>query len=493
MRQKGAITDPKHAEQVRRAYRSLSEGRPGDAKLIAEGLLSRKKRDVAALDILGRVAVSNGELEEAAGYFKNCAGIKQREPGFKVSLGRVYSQQGKYREAIAQFERAQRLRPNDPSITACTARALMRDNSFERAREVLEARINTGPISTEIVDALGRVEIHDRRFDVAVELMQSHLEKGLKPSSELRDLYFTLGSALEKAERFDEAFEAYSRANATVPAPFNPEAYIAHIDRFIKVFSTDKIATLPRAQTHSKLAVFIVGMPRSGSTLFEQILASHRHAFGGGEMPLMGRTERRLPDDVGSTLAWPECVSDMNQADTDRISAAYLQTLAALAPSAERIADKALPNFHRLGLIQMLLPGASIINCRRDPLDMCLSCFGERLNHEAPYSSDLRHLGLVYRQYERLMDHWRQVLDLPILDLGYEDMIADQEKHSRRLIEFCGLEWDDACLQFHQSERRAQTLSFDQVRRPIYKTSVSRAAKFHKHLGPLKEALNAGS
>ena len=189
---------------------------------------------------------------------------------------------------------------------------------------------------------------------------------------------------------------------------------------------------------------------------------------------------------------YPECLARLDAATAQLVAKEYLQKLRQLGGTATRVVDKMPMNFFQLGLIATLFPGARIIHCRRDPVDVCLSCYFQNFAHPHLFTLDLRHLGHYYREYERLMAHWVKVLPLPLLDLHYEELTADQEAASRRLLAFCGLEWDERCLRFHDTQRVVHTSSVLQVRQPMYRSSVGRWKRYEAHLQPLLEALREG-
>ncbi len=247
---------------------------------------------------------------------------------------------------------------------------------------------------------------------------------------------------------------------------------------------------MPPSAEASELPVFIVSMPRSGSTLVERIIHSHPQCFGAGEVPYLHNISRELSGRLHTDVRYPMCMTAATQEQIDIAAAEYLKTIKRLSPRAARITNKELRNYMHMGFAHALLPKARFIHVWRDPMDVCLSCYMERLAPgEAPFTSDLRNLGLYFREYVRLFRHWRQVLGADLLEINYEDLVSDQEAVSRRIIEFLDLPWDDACLEFHQSRRFDRTLSFDQVRRPMYRSSVGRGDRFGAVLDPLREAL----
>ena len=228
-------------------------------------------------------------------------------------------------------------------------------------------------------------------------------------------------------------------------------------------------------------------MPRSGTTLTEQILASHPLVHGAGELLRMDEIRISLHGLTGEN--WPQCVNRLNRKTLDKLAQEHLDWLGRLASGKARVTDKMPHNFVLLGLIDLLFPEARVIHCQRDPMDNCLSMYFQGFNANHVYANNLEHLGAYYRQYERVMAHWRTVLRIPMMDMRYETMVAEPEQSARKLIEFCGLEWDDRCLRFYESGRAVSTPSYDQVRQPIYKKSVARWKRYEKYLEPLKRSL----
>jgi hypothetical protein len=258
------------------------------------------------------------------------------------------------------------------------------------------------------------------------------------------------------------------------------------------IFTAETLQAMPRPSEPSPQPVFIAGMPRSGTTLIEQIIDAHPGAFGAGEILDLPLLLSDLNIRIGSTLTYPECVRDMDSDDVNDLAREYLGRLGHYAPNAARICNKDLGNYLHLGLIAAVWPEARVIHSRREPLDTCLSCYVQKFAPGAhDYSADLRHLGMAYNDYLALMDHWRRI-GVPMLEVDYEDLVENQEAVSRKIIEYCGLPWDDRCLRFHESGRQVITLSREQVKRSMYSTSVGRHRNFAKQLGPLAEVLHEG-
>jgi hypothetical protein len=235
--------------------------------------------------------------------------------------------------------------------------------------------------------------------------------------------------------------------------------------------------------------VFIVGMPRSGTTLVEQILASHPAVFGAGELDDIRQISAALPSLLGSANPYPECLAQAGQSSLTKIADRYLVHLRGLSSDARRITDKMPTNFLHLGLIELLFPQARVIHVIRHPLDTCVSCYFEEFTTTNSYAYDLEQMGIYYKQYERIMRHWKDVLKIRMLDVRYEELVDNQENICRQMIEFCDLEWDDRVLRFYETKRDVATPSFDQVRQPLYRKSIGRWKNYERHLGPLMRVL----
>ncbi|MHC4827088.1 MAG: tetratricopeptide repeat-containing sulfotransferase family protein, partial [Planctomycetota bacterium] len=457
----------------RQARQAFQAGQLPQAQASCEKLLQRNSRNARALEMLGQIAYAQGFLEKAVSYVTTCARLRPRDPTPLVRLGEILSFQGKHREAVDRFERALRLRPDSPQAVAGKAGAYEVSGQRDKARAVLEPYVSAGRDTGEMAIVQARLDLNAKAYDAVIDLVRRHLDRGVIEGTILWHLCFLLGRALERSGRFDEAFAAYQQANAAIPAPFDDDAWRETTNQLIEAFMPERFAQLPKATNNSSLPIFIVGMPRSGSTLIETIIDAHPEAHGAGEFEATHFLIESIPLEIGSNLPYPACIEDFDPNDVDRLSRIYLDQLSALNPEARRITDKYLLNYRHLGLLAVLFPAGRIIHCKRHPLDICLSCYAMSLMpHAHPFASDLRDLGTVYLAYERLMHHWRDVLRIPTLEVPYEALVADQEPWTRRIIEFCGLEWDDRCLRFHEGGRVVQTASYDQVTQPVYSSSV---------------------
>ncbi len=481
---------PKTDELLLKAQRAFESRLLADTEMFCRQILGHEPRHAAALNLLSQVAFARGLYEEAVEHLARCTALHPKDAGTEYSLGELYTYLGRYREAIACFDKALRLKPDDPMAITGKATAYAKSGEHAKTRALLQPFVDARSMTAEMAMPLARVELHDGNVEAITELVDRHAKPGQSGGSSSRHLYWMLGRALEHGGRYDEAFGAYRQANECVEVPFDTDAWQRQTDDTIAAFSAERMRSLPRARHGSSLPIFIVGMPRCGSTLVETILDTHPDAHGAGELATFPLIVNTIAFEIGSSLGYPACIEDLSREDVDAIARAYLDRLEPLAKGVQRVADKYLGNYRYLGLIELLFPEARIIHCRRDPLDTCLSCFCQTLLVAAfPYVTDLQRLGIAYTDYQRLMSHWHQVLQIPVLEVVYEQLVSDQQRVSREIVEFCGLPWDDRCLRFHERSRAVQTASFEQVTKPIYQSSVARYQKFEKHLGPLKAAL----
>lgn len=428
-------------------------------------------------------------------------------------------------EALACCSQVLSLQPDDPAAHNAIALLLQRIDRHEAALDHLRRAIALRPDYADahrnlgvILEEIGRLSEAAACFETAVRLdprspagyyalFQSRKAIAGEPHlAALRDLaddirampdddavlvHFTLGKALADIGEPDKGFEHLLQGNALQRGTigYDEPAVTAFFDKVRAVFTPAQFASKGGGGDPSRTPIFIVGMPRSGSTLIEQVLASHPQVFAGGERRDFHAAMRAIGLERPG-FAYPEAVAQLGHDDIRRLGAAYVARLAAVAPGADRITDKAPANFATVGLIHLALPNARIVHACRDPVDTCLSCFSTLFDTDQPFTFDLAELGRYYRGYARLMAHWHSVLPAGVLlDVQYEDVVADLETQARRVVAHCGLPWDPACLDFHSTSRTVRTASVTQVRQPIYATSVRRWRPSGDVLRPLLEAL----
>lgn len=311
------------------------------------------------------------------------------------------------------------------------------------------------------------------------------------PETDRMELHFALGKAYADAGRHEDSFRQMLAGNKykRQSLVYDEDATLRALSRIPDIYTTELLARGSKAGHSSRLPIFVVGMPRSGTTLIEQILASHPQVFGAGEL----RDLQQLSDEWtrASGLPLPEAAPLLPDGAWQRLGAAYVESVARRAPGFPHIVDKMPSNFTMIGLIRMALPDAKIIHAVRDPVDTCLSFFSKLFSGRQPFAYDLAELGRYYRAYHCLMAYWRRVIPPDVmLEVPYEEVVADMEGQARRILAHCGLDWDPRCLDFHQTRRVVRTASAMQVRQPLYNTSVGRWHVYGDLAKPLLEALD---
>ena len=469
--------DLKRPNEAVTHYRIAIKDRPGDAHLL-NALAGALMERLASID----------DLAEAERCYREAIRVRPDLIILYVNLTVLLRNTGRHDEARICFQQILELDPGNTDAIAGIANVLEYKGEYEAAYNLLKPLLANRNINSHVAISFGSVARHvDRRAEAAA-ILESQAQEALSPR-ELRNIHFQCGRLYDEMREYDKAFDHFSRAHSLATADFDLKRNEKLFDDLIGVFSAEGISRMPRSRVHSELPVFIVGMPRSGTTLVEQILASHPDVFGAGELGDIQKIVATLPAVLGTSVPYPRCMEVVKQEALDELSQGYLSVLTNFSSTATRITDKMPHNFLNLGIISLLFPNARVIHCRRDPVDTCLSIYCLPFNTAHPYTDNLAHLGAYYLQYLRLMSHWKSVLSIPVFEIRYEDLIGDQERWSRKLVEFCGLEWDDRCLRFHETKRNASTHSYDQVRRPMYKKSVARWKNYEQHLGPLIAAL----
>lgn len=401
---------------------------------------------------LGAALEKQGNLAEAGAAYAKAVKINPAHHEAQNNLGAVYSEQGRLVDAIRCFENSIKANPDfiEPHFNLSSLKQYKEDDPHLLYLERNIAKVQEMPVK-------GRIRY-----------------------------WFALGKAREDVGRFDEAFAAYEAGNRLQHeiTPCDEVRADEMLERITKVFDRDFFSARKDVQGSDKAPIFIVGMPRSGTTLLEQILSSHPAVHGAGELMDLNQVVMDARENDGQHF--PDFVSDLVEADFAKMGGEYAERVWKPAPDAQRITDKMPANFFHIGMIRLMLPHARIIHVMRDPMDSCFSNYARLFNDTMEFAYDLGTLGRYYVRYAKLMRHWREVLPPgTILDLRYEDMVADTEGQARRILDYVGLPWDDNCLAFHRNKRHVKTASVAQVRQPIYNTSVARWQRFEKHLAPL--------
>ena len=473
------------------ALRAL--GRFADALASYDIALAINPNFVEALNNRGNTLRDLGRYEDALGSYDKAVAM---QPTFAEALnnrGSTLRDLNRIEEAIASYRKALTIKPESVEALSNLGVVLKELGRFAEAQQAAEQIIKMAPQRTSAYRLFAEVSqfgADNPHLTMMEELMQGAAR--LSGQDQL-DLHFALAKAYEDLGRLDEAFGQLLAGNGLKRGliAYDEAATLSTLKHIQEVFTPELIGTWQHVGEPSPVPIFIVGMPRSGTTLVEQILASHPQVFGAGELKCFSNVVARRATESGARC-FRELTSRMSAEQFRRLGERYIAEIKRLAPQATRITDKMPTNYSYLGLIHLALPNASIIHCVRDPVDTCISCFSNLFAEANEYSYDLAELGRYYRHYRALMAHWHQVLPPGrILDVRYEDVVSDLESSARRIVGHCGLDWDARCLSFHQTERPVRTVSAVQVRKPIYRSSIGRGRGYEAFLAPLLAELDA--
>lgn len=483
---------PDDAAATLRAANALA--RRGDvarAEQIYRTVLDAHPDFDAAHANLAFVLNSMRRFGEAATHFRRALAAQPDAVPVLIGLAHALQRQGRWRDAEPCYRRALALRPDLAGAELGLGMCLLATARLDAARACFERAVHLEPTCVEawhLLSTLRRFDADDP-FIAACEALQPRV--AALPALRRARYWFALGKLREDAARYDDAFAAYATGNRTRASLFvlDESGEDRRVQDACAVFNSHPAET--RAAVESavgKTPVFVVGMPRSGTTLVEQILASCPDVHGAGEIADL---QAVLRERCGDPEPWA-AVRTLPAAALRELGAAYLERVWKRAPQATHIVNKMPSNYRYVGLIRMILPQARIIHVVREPMDSCFSCYTHLFEGDSlPYSYDLRALGRYYRRYVRCVEHWHRVLPGVMLDVRYAELVTDTEAQARRMLDHVGLPWDPGCLQFHRNPRLVVTASRAQVRRPIYRDSVARWRRFESHLQPLLELVGS--
>lgn len=525
-----AKTAPDDAALLRRCIALQRAGRPEEAEAGYRRLLDRRPRDARVSGLLGLLLVQNGRNREAAALMDEAIAAGGRDAGLFNSHALAMTALARYPEAVDSARRAAALKPDRAELQINLGNALRRADRAEEALQAYRraialnpqhasARIGLGNAQAALGDsdaaaaayraALARQPDSVRAFyhlaltakvsadaadTVTVERFRRRTEDAALPDGDAVLLHNALGFLADRRGDHETAFahfaafnRAAARRHAAQGRRFDPAAHEAFVDALIAAFpgtafpGTAATDAAPQPGGGER-AVFIVGMPRSGTTLVEQIVASHSQVAGGGELPHLPALVSQIPDYPAGTARLPP-------GRLHALAADYLKKLDAVDPEARHVTDKLPLNLLHLGLIARLLPAATVIHCRRDPRDSGLSCYFHNFANGHDFTCELAHIGAFYRGVERLMAHWRRTTPLRLIEVGYEDLVEAPEPAVRAVIAALGLPWEDGCLRYRETRRSVGSASQLQVRQAIGRGAVGRWRRYRAHLQPLLAAL----
>ena len=524
--------DPKHLQAL--AYLGMLYQQTGDIEQAITALdkASRLKPDPSTLNNLGSLLLQKNRHQEAMDSFNKAVKLEPDYDPAHYNLGTLHSRLEQHKEAAFHYRRVIELKPQDEEAwnnlglslmslgaldeaSDCFKQAValqagytdahnnlgcvqMALGEMESARATFETAISIDFRFARAYENLARTKRFETTEDELIEKIHSTMKSPTPDDEALTCFHFALGKIYDDCASYDLAFQHYHHGNELIARKtrFNPQQLEADITKTIETFNSTLLKTYGTDGHPSSRPIFIVGMPRSGTTLVEQILSAHSDVASGGELNFVPTLagSLNLTDSTNTSYNNAELFSG-NSDNTEQhplylAGEKYLTDLASIDSSTQHVTDKLPWNFLHTGLLKLILPNARIIHCQRTALDTCVSIYFQRFSSHIDYAYSLKDLGLYYCQYHRLMEHWRSLDPAHYLELDYEELVRDPENQSRQLISFCGLDWENRCLNHHQNRQSVQTASNWQVRQPVYSRSVNRWKHYRDHLGELTRLIS---
>jgi tetratricopeptide (TPR) repeat protein len=512
------------ADEINKAEQFTKDGDPKRAEDIFRSILKRDPNHVEAARLLAKIAADKNRYRDAEIFLRHAVKFAPDYARLWVDLTNVLRESdrsdealkcaatvlelapdtaeshmlyagvlgtlGRHDDAIASYEKTLEISPNKPGALCSMAHHLKTVGSQEEAIANYRNCIAIKPDHAEAYWSLANLKTF--QFDAGeIETMHSLLEDEDLIDLSRVQIHNALGLDRESRSEYETAFSHYQQCNSLRrnSESYDPVETETRNDRLISFFDAEFLQQHAGAGNEDSSPIFVVGLPRSGSTLIEQILASHSMVDGTHELSDLTRVVQSLHRPGKKNVQFPDTLSELSADEWRRIGGDYIESTEKYRAGAAYFIDKNPNNFIYVGLLRLALPNAKIINARRHPLDSCFGSYKQLFASGQPFSYDLVELGEYYLQYVRVMEHWHQVAPGYVLDVQYEQVVTDLETEVRRLLDFCGLPFEEGCLRFHETDRAVKTASSEQVRRPIYTSSVNLWRNYEASLGDLIEVL----
>ena len=478
------MASPKQQQLLRDAHALLMQQQWTPAEALLTTALAKGKPTAQALLMMGIAKEGLGEPEQAESFGRRALSLEPL-PDTMLLLARTAKLRGDTDEAVTLCDRALRARPGDGRALLIKASALEQAGRFDDARAIVGPMVDDAEtahpaLAMDLRYEWAKLLVQSGEHDEAAALLRSLIDDPATPAEIRRMQWHLLAKSCDRHGDYAGAWDAATCANAIDPEDFDPNEYARQIDTLLDTWSATNLADFPRSTCASEKPVFIAGMPRSGTSLLDQIIAAHPQAAAVGELATVEAFGIEFSMATDPSRPAPERFGGMDNRRFTRVADKYVQQIERMTSRAtQRIATHAHANDKMLRLISRLFPKTRVIHVVRDPRDVAVSCFmGGFNNSRFPWTARPEWTAAAWQQSERLMQHWNDVLEVPILTVHYERLVREPAAEFRRVIEFLGLEWDPACLEFHSVARTVRTLSYDQVNKPLYTTSIGRHAHY---------------
>ena len=511
-------------ERVATAAQAFARGQTEEAEKICRQVLREHPNEVDAMRLLASIANKLEQRDDAIVLLERAVELKPKFAGAWADLAETYTESEKFGEALDAVQRVIKLQPNMPFGHMIRGSILGKKddhegaiNAFKEALEIEPEHIGSNMGLGNTLKTIGRYDEAVKSYKKCIEAqplfseaywslanlktysfdddeiknMEKHVQsQDLTPASKAF-FHIAIANAKEKQMKYGEAWYHFHTGNElrrTSEIYDSVTTQVTH-DALIETFDEEFVNSTKGSGCQSDAPIFILGLPRSGSTLIEQILASHSRVEGTRELPDISLLGRRLTKSKPPGIKYPDAVKHMTDEEKIEYGESYLETSKRYRTDKPRFIDKMPNNFAHIGFIKTILPNAKIINAKRHPLDSCVSSFKQLFYKGQSWSYDLFEIGEYYLEYERMMDHWHSLYPGEIYDIQYENIVNNQEDESRALIQYCGLDWEDSCLRFYENKRSVNTASSEQVRQPIYKGAMYAWKNYESEIGALKDIL----
>ena len=511
-------------ERVATAAQAFARGQTEEAEKICRQVLREHPNEVDAMRLLASIANKLEQRDDAIILLERAVELKPKFAGAWADLAETYTESEKFGEALDAVQRVIKLQPNMPFGHMIRGSILGKKddhegaiNAFKEALEIEPDHIGSNMGLGNTLKTIGRYDEAVKSYKKCIEAqplfseaywslanlktysfdddeiknMEKHVQsQDLTPASKAF-FHIAIANAKEKQMKYGEAWYHFHTGNElrrTSEIYDSVTTQVTH-DALIETFDEEFVNSTKGSGCQSDAPIFILGLPRSGSTLIEQILASHSRVEGTRELPDISLLGRRLTKSKPPGIKYPDAVKHMTDEEKTEYGESYLETSKRYRTDKPRFIDKMPNNFAHIGFIKTILPNAKIINAKRHPLDSCVSSFKQLFYKGQSWSYDLFEIGEYYLEYERMMDHWHSLYPGEIYDIQYENIVNNQEDESRALIQYCGLDWEDSCLRFYENKRSVNTASSEQVRQPIYKGAMYAWKNYESEIGALKDIL----
>ncbi len=444
---------------------------------------------------LSNLYFSNDKIDLALNYAGDALKSDPANSDVNHLLGKIHKRQGNYDTALKYYQNALVNDLQNESIIADTADIQEIRGEYDKALDLIRPFVIKQGVSHSILTVYSALSHHFNTQSDAIKLLEKYVQNHDVQMS--IDIHRELGKHYDKNGQYDKAIAHYHLFNDGLRSTSNEwiknyssDNMITKCETLIQNHQNDFWSNISSSLNQSERPVFVIGMPRSGTSLTEQILSSHPDVYGAGELTTIPDIVNDLSENAGNKQNFPAFLNNISRESLESSSIRYLDVLDKYNKTASRVIDKMPTNFWYVGLISTLFPKAKIIHIKRHPLDACLSIYFQWFGASMPFTTNLSDIGKYYKVYSMMMDYWKRIFDVQIFEVKYDDLVVDPDTNIRNMIKFCGLEWDQRCLEFYKNERDVNTPSYDQVRQPLYTKSSGRWKNYNEYIGDLRRILD---